>query len=61
MQTEPGSDGTPNYIIHNAYRREDVNMDGKVMYNSPGNDKEVILNTGGVSAPNNVYYQHTPN
>jgi hypothetical protein len=40
---------------------EDVNMDGKIRYANTDNDKSVILNNVGVSTPNNLYFQHTPN
>lgn len=53
--------GTPNNTLSPVYRKEDVNMDGKVRYNNTDNDRNVIANTVGVSTPNNVVNQHTPN
>jgi len=52
---------TPNNTVY-GYRLEDVNMDGMVRYNNLDNDKNYILNsTVGVSTPNIVISQHTPN
>jgi hypothetical protein len=52
---------TPNNTVY-GYRLEDVNMDGMVRYNNADNDKNFILNsTVGVSTPNIVISQHTPN
>ena len=45
----------------NAYRKEDLNMDGKVRYNNTDNDRAIILNNVGASTPNNILSQHTPN
>ncbi|HNB81079.1 MAG TPA: hypothetical protein PLP14_03210 [Chitinophagaceae bacterium] len=55
--------GTPNNVINNVYRMEDVNMDGAIKYNNTDNDRIVIYGT--VLAPggsaNNTITQHTPN
>jgi len=45
----------------NAYRKEDVNMDGKVRYNNTDNDRQIILNNVGTGTPNKILSQHTPN
>jgi len=45
----------------NAYRKEDVNMDGKVRYNNTDNDRQIILNNVGTLTPNKILSQHTPN
>jgi hypothetical protein len=45
----------------NAYRKEDVNMDGKVRYNNTDNDRAIILNNVGSTTPNKILSQHTPN
>jgi hypothetical protein len=50
-----------NNTLYNIYRAEDVNLDGKIRYNGMDNDRIVILNSVGISTPNNVIYQHTPN
>jgi hypothetical protein len=42
----------------NAYRKEDVNMDGKVRYNNTDNDRQIIINNIGISTPNKVLHQH---
>jgi hypothetical protein len=47
--------------LWNVYRVEDVNMDGKIRYNGLDNDRNVILSTVGVTTPNVVLNQHTPN
>ena len=52
--------GNANATIPNVYRSEDVNMDGKIRYNNTDNDRVVILGELGVSTPNNIYNQHTP-
>jgi len=44
-----------------GYRSEDVNMDGKVRYNGTDNDRSVLLDNIGVSTPNKIISQHTPN
>lgn len=44
-----------------GYRMEDCNMDGKVRYNGLDNDRVLIINNVGISTPNNVLFQHTPN
>jgi hypothetical protein len=52
---------TPNTTVF-GYRIEDVNMDGIVRYNNFNNDRNYILsNTTGISTPNAVVSQHTPN
>jgi hypothetical protein len=52
---------TPNTTVF-GYRIEDVNMDGMVRYNNFNNDRNYILsNTTGISTPNAVVSQHTPN
>jgi hypothetical protein len=53
--------GAPNNVLNNVYRLEDLNLDGKVMYNGLDNDRNVIASTVGVSTPNNIVNQHTPN
>jgi hypothetical protein len=50
-----------NVIVGPVYRSEDLNMDGMVKYNSLDNDRNVIAGTVGVSTPNNIVNQHTPN
>lgn len=50
-----------NTTISNAYRMEDLNMDGKIRYNGLDNDRNVILNNVGVNTPNVILNQHTPN
>ena len=47
-------------LVGGVYRAEDVNMDGIIRYNNLNNDRNVILGTVGVSTPNNIYNQHTP-
>jgi hypothetical protein len=44
-----------------GYRGEDLNMDGKVRYNGTDNDRNVVLDNIGVSTPNKIITQHTPN
>lgn len=53
--------GTPNNIISNVYRVEDLNMDGIIRYNNTNNDRQVILDNVGVNTPNVILFQHTPN
>ncbi|MBK7761816.1 MAG: HYR domain-containing protein [Bacteroidetes bacterium] len=55
-----GGPGLINSTVY-GYRAEDVNMDGKVRFNGLDNDRNVILLTVGVSTPNNIMNQHTPN
>lgn len=50
-----------NNIITHSYRQEDLNLDGKILYNGSDNDRVIILNNVGVSNPNSILYQHTPN
>jgi hypothetical protein len=52
--------GDVNATINNVYRAEDVNLDGMIRFNNTNNDRAVILGTVGVSTPNNIYNQHTP-
>jgi hypothetical protein len=52
--------GDVNATIHNVYRAEDVNLDGMIRFNNTNNDRAVILGTVGVSTPNNIFNQHTP-
>jgi hypothetical protein len=51
---------TPNNTVY-GYRTEDLNMDGKVRYNNTSNDRMVIAENVGVSTPNAILNQHTPN
>lgn len=44
-----------------GYRPEDVNMDHQIKYNGPDNDRLFILGQVGVSSPNTILRQHTPN
>jgi hypothetical protein len=44
-----------------GYRPEDLNMDHKVKYNGTDNDRSVIVGNIGISAPNTIISQHTPN
>jgi hypothetical protein len=60
IQNAVGS-STLNNSLENVYRKEDVNMDGKVRYNNADNDRNVVLITIGVNTPNKVFSQHTPN
>jgi len=53
--------GVANNVIPANYRPEDVNMDGVIKYNNTNADRLTILGTVGVSTPNNIYNQHTPN
>lgn len=53
--------GAPNNVLGPVYRAEDANMDGKVKYNNTDNDRNVIAAMVGVSTPNNIVNQHTPN
>ena len=56
-----GGAGYFNNSLGPVYRSEDLNMDGTVRYNNLNNDRHVIANTIGVSTPNNIVNQHTPN
>lgn len=48
--------------INSSYRDEDVNMDGKILYNGPGNDKNIILYQLSAAGSSNLTIgQHTPN
>jgi hypothetical protein len=60
IETAVGS-STLNNSLENVYRKEDVNLDGKVRYNNADNDRNVILSTIGANTPNKVFSQHTPN
>ncbi|MBK7763870.1 MAG: hypothetical protein IPI46_10965 [Bacteroidetes bacterium] len=55
--------GTPNNVLSNVYRMEDVNLDGFIKYNNFNNDRVVIQSTvvsaGGTN--NATVTQHTPN
>jgi len=53
--------GVANASLNNVYRVEDANMDGKIRYNNTDNDRMIIINNIGVSTPNNIINQHTPN
>jgi hypothetical protein len=52
--------GDINGILGVTYRKEDVNMDGYIKFNNTNNDRAIILGTVGVSTPNNIFNQHTP-
>jgi hypothetical protein len=56
-----GGIGFANSTLSPVYRPEDLNMDGKVRYNNTDNDRLVIINTVGVTTPNAIVNQHTPN
>lgn len=49
--------------INASYRDEDVNMDGKILYNGTGNDRNAILSEiNALSTSSNLtLWQHTPN
>lgn len=49
-----------NASIDNIYRVEDVNLDGMIRYNGMNNDRAVIINALGITTPNKVLSQHTP-
>ncbi|HOZ52978.1 MAG TPA: hypothetical protein PLU17_14025, partial [Chitinophagaceae bacterium] len=53
--------GGLNSVLSNVYRMEDLNMDSKVKFNGSDNDRVVILSTLGLSTPNIILSQHTPN
>ncbi|GBL36283.1 hypothetical protein EMGBS15_18780 [Filimonas sp.] len=44
-----------------VYRREDVNMDGKIRFNNTDNDRAPIIENVGPTTPNAIINQHTPN
>ena len=58
-----------NNILYQVYRNSDMNMDGKVKYNSIDNDKNWLLNlilsstagTTNIATQNSTISQHTPN
>lgn len=54
-----GGPGNPNNIVA-GYRPEDVNLDGVVKYNNTNADRLIILSTVGVTTPNRICNQHTP-
>ncbi|MBK7761809.1 MAG: HYR domain-containing protein [Bacteroidetes bacterium] len=60
IMTGVGGPGLINNIVY-GYRVEDCNMDGKIRYNGLDNDRTLIITNVGVSTPNNVLFQHTPN
>ena len=55
---------TPNNTVY-GYRKDDLNMDGKVKYANSDNDRawllSTLLNSSAIATPNEVLYQHTPN
>ncbi|HOZ52899.1 MAG TPA: hypothetical protein PLU17_13630, partial [Chitinophagaceae bacterium] len=59
--TSLGGPAFLNATLHNVYRAEDGNMDGKVRFNNTDNDRALILMTVGVNTPNSIISQHTPN
>ncbi|MBK7761850.1 MAG: SprB repeat-containing protein [Bacteroidetes bacterium] len=60
IMTAIGGPGNINTTVY-GYRMEDGNMDGKVRYNGIDNDRVLIINNVGISTPNNVIFQQTPN
>ena len=56
-----GGNNYVNSILSPVYRAEDLNMDATVRFNGLDNDKNVIANMIGVTTPNNLINQHTPN
>jgi hypothetical protein len=64
FQPSPACGQGNNNILYRAYKNSDANMDGKVKYNNPENDKDFILSNILLSAPtatpNTKISQHTP-
>jgi hypothetical protein len=60
-----GVSSNTNDILYQVYKNSDLNMDGKVKYNTSDNDKNWLLNLITISAspstPNTIISQHTPN